>query len=72
MNRMQGRPTTDSKLEKPFRLIIGGGSGTGKTTFLQRLVNEEHFSSPFDKIVYCYPEYLVDIPVLGSDKFVRK
>ena len=63
MNRMQGRPTTDSKLEKPFRLIIGGGSGTGKTTFLQRLVNEEHFSSPFDKIVYCYPEYLVDIPV---------
>ena len=60
---MQARSTTDSKLEKPFRLIIGGGSGTGKTTFLERLVNANHFSSPFDKIVYCYPEYLVNIPV---------
>ena len=63
MNRMQSRPTSDSMLEKPFRLIIGGGSGTGKTTFMQRLVNENHFSSPFDKIVYCYPEYLVNVPV---------
>ena len=63
MYQFKGRETVDSKLEKPFRLIIGGGSGTGKTTFLQRLVNEGHFSSPFEKIVYCYPDYLIDPPV---------
>lgn len=57
-----GRETIDSKLVKPFRLIIGGGSGTGKTTLLKRLVNENHFSSPFEKIVYCYPDYLEDSP----------
>jgi len=52
----------DSKLEKTFRLIVGGGSGSGKTEFVKRQVNENHFSSPFDKIVYCYPDYLCDIP----------
>ena len=57
-----GRETIDSKLVKPFRLIIGGGSGTGKTTLLKRLVNESHFASPFEKIVYCYPDYLDDSP----------
>ena len=57
-----GREIIDSKLIKPFRIIIGGGSGTGKTTLLKRLVNENHFESPFDKIVYCYPDYLDDSP----------
>ena len=63
MYQFKGRITVDSKIEKPFRLLIAGGSGTGKTTFLQRLVNESHFSSPFEKIIYCYPEYLLDPPV---------
>ena len=60
----------DSKLEKPFRLIVGGGSGTGKTTFVKKLVDNNHFSSPFDKIVYCYPDYLTEVPV-ELDKIVE-
>ena len=63
MRRFHGREIFDSKIEKPFRMIIGGGSGTGKTCFTQQLVNQNHFSSPFDKIVYCYPEYLLESPV---------
>ena len=62
MHLITAREIPDSKLEKPFRLIVGGGSGSGKTEFVKRLVNESHFSSPFDKIVYCYPEYLCDVP----------
>ena len=55
---IEAREICDSRLEKPFRLIIGGGSGSGKTSFLKQLVDLNHFSSPFDKIVYFYPEYL--------------
>ena len=46
MRRFHGREIFDSKIEKPFRMIIGGGSGTGKTSFTQKLVNANHFSSP--------------------------
>ena len=63
MRRFHGREIFDSKIEKPFRMIIGGGSGTGKTSFTQKLVNANHFSSPFDKIIYCYPDYLIECPV---------
>ena len=45
-------------IEKPFRLIVAGGSGAGKTNFVQRLVNEQHFSSPFDNVRYYCPEYM--------------
>ena len=63
MRRFHGREIVDSKIEKPFRMIVGGGSGTGKTSFTQDLVNKNHFSSPFDKIIYCYPDYLLETPV---------
>ena len=63
MRCFHGREIVDSKIEKPFRMIVGGGSGTGKTYFTQKLVNANHFSTPFDKIVYCYPEYLLESPV---------
>jgi len=62
MHLIRAQEIPDSKLEKPFRLIVGGGSGSGKTEFVKKLVNENHFSSPFEKIVYCYPEYLCDVP----------
>ena len=60
---VEGREICDSRLEKPFRLIIGGASGSGKTCLLQKIVDSSHFSSPFDKIVYFYPEYLPEPPI---------
>ena len=60
---VEGREICDSRLEKPFRLIIGGASGSGKTYLLQKIVDSSHFSSPFDKIVYFYPEYLPEPPI---------
>ena len=62
MQTVVGREIIDTKLEKPFRILIGGGSGTGKTTLLKKIVDQNHFSSPFDKIIYCYPEYLRNVP----------
>ena len=62
MASIMGTNISDGKLKKPFRLIIAGGSGTGKTTFLRQLVDNSHFETPFDKVVYSYPDYLTDMP----------
>jgi len=62
MRLLTAHEVCDSKLEKPFRLIVGGGSGSGKTEFVKELVNKNHFSTPFDKVIYCYPDYLEEIP----------
>lgn len=67
---LTGKIINDCKLQKPFRLMISGGSGTGKSTMLQKLVDESHFSSPFDKIIYCYPDYL-DEPPMSFDQIVE-
>ena len=61
---LSGKEVACCKLQKPFRLLISGGSGTGKSTILKQLVDESHFSSPFDKIIYCYPDYLDEPPML--------
>ena len=63
MHLITAHEIPDCKLEKPFRLIVGGGSGSGKTEFVKELVNKNHFSSPFEKIIYCYPDYLTDVPI---------
>ena len=67
---ISGKLIEDSKLQKPFRLLVGGGSGTGKSTLVKKLVDESHFESPFDNIVYCYPGYL-DEPPLQFDQIVE-
>ena len=60
---VEGREICDARLEKPFRLIVGGASGSGKTSLIKDIIDQSHFSSPFDKIVYFYPEYLPDVPI---------
>ena len=50
-----------NKLICPFRLIIAGGSGSGKTELVKRMLREEIFER-FDDIHYCYPNYLTEIP----------
>ena len=51
----------DLRLEKPFRLIVAGGSGSGKTEFVRELVENNYFSSEFNKIIYNFPDYIDDL-----------
>ena len=60
---IEGLVVGDKKIEKPFRLIAAGGSGSGKSCFVQKLIEENHFSSPFDEICYIYPDYLDECPM---------
>ena len=60
---VQGLQVDPPKLQKPFRLLVGGGSGSGKSCFVKRLVEENHFDSSFNQIVYIYPNYLDECPM---------
>lgn len=59
---IKGLLVGQQKLEKPFRLIVAGGSGSGKSCFVKQLVEKSHFESPFDYISYIYPDYLDECP----------
>ena len=63
MRLVNGHEICDFKLKKPFRLIIGGGSGCGKTKITKQIVDNNFFQSKFDKIIYNYPEYLNEVDV---------
>ena len=60
---VEGRAISDIKLEKPFKLIVGGGSGAGKSEFIKKLLDKNFFSSSFNRIIYSYPHYLNDVPI---------
>ena len=53
----------DYKISMPFRLLISGSSGTGKTTFIEKLLKSDRIDEEFSKIYYCYPYNLGDPPV---------
>ena len=67
---IEGREIEGLKLQKPFRIIVAGGSGCGKTEFVKKLVNKNFFESKFDNIIYIYPDYLNEVPA-EFDKFVE-
>ena len=50
----------DDFIARPFRIIVAGASGAGKTEIVKKLVKEIH--NDFVSIHYCYPDYLTDIP----------
>ena len=58
----------DYKLTTPFRMLISGSSGTGKTTFIEKLILSER-TPEFSLIYYCYPFELGDPPVDWDKKF---
>jgi len=49
-------------LQTPFRLIVAGPSGAGKTELVKQIVDNELYTSKLDNIVYCYPGYLDEVP----------
>ena len=53
--------SVSNRLASPFRLIVAGGSGSGKTELVKRMIKED-LSKRFKDIHYCYPSYLTEIP----------
>ena len=53
----------DYKLKTPFRMLISGSSGTGKTTFIEKLLKSNRIDREFSTVYYCYPYTLGDPPV---------
>ena len=54
---------SDYKLKTPFRMLISGSSGTGKTTFIENLLKSNRIDKEFTTVYYCYPYTLGDPPV---------
>ena len=59
---IEGLDIGQNVLTTPFRLIVSGGSGSGKTEFVKQLVNKRFYSEPIRDVIYCYPDYLTEIP----------
>jgi len=56
--------------QHPFRAIISGASGTGKTAWLiNQLIRKD---SPFDRVIWCAPEYSLNQPKLKKLKEILK
>ena len=49
-------------LQRPFRLLVGGSSGSGKTELVKKMIHENYFGERFNEIHYCYPAYLESVP----------
>ena len=56
----------DKFFKTPFRIIVAGGSGCGKSTFVEKMVSESLQS--FEHLAYIYPEYLDSPPMKFSTK----
>ncbi len=53
----------ETKFTSPFRMILSGSSGAGKTHFAGELLQNDIFDSNFEYIYYFHPCYLEEAPV---------
>ena len=61
---LSGRIIPETKFSFPFRMILAGSSGSGKTHFAGELLKRNDlFDEPVSNIYYYYPFYLDDAPV---------
>ena len=60
----KGLVCDDNFFKKPFRIIVAGGSGCGKSTFVEKMVSES--LSGIDNLAYIYPDYLDSPPIKFS------
>ena len=51
------------KLPHVFTCLVAGTSGTGKTTFITKVLENNLMTFIPRKIIYLYPEELDDLPV---------
>lgn len=57
------------KLQTPFKMLLSGSSGSGKTTFVEDLIKFKKIKNKVSQIIYHYPEALVHPPVDWHSKF---
>lgn len=57
------------KLQTPFKMLLSGSSGSGKTTFVEDLIKFKKIKNKVSQIIYHYPEALVTPPVDWHNKF---
>ena len=50
-------------LPKNFRLLISGPTGSGKTTWVEKLIKSKRIKHKFKHIYYCYPDHFEEPPV---------
>jgi hypothetical protein len=56
--------------QHPFRAVVSGASGTGKTGWLiKQLIRKD---SPFDRVIWCAPDYSLNQPKLKKLKEILK
>ena len=51
------------KLRPPFKMLLSGSSGSGKTTFVEDLIRFNKIEGGVSQIIYHYPEALADPPI---------
>ena len=49
----------DPRFKPPFTMLIAGGSGCGKTTFVERLIKHlpDMITQPQDSVIWCYNQW---------------
>ena len=57
----------ETNFTSPFRMILSGSSGAGKTHFAGELLQNNIFDSDFEYIYYFHPCYLEEAPVNWHD-----
>ena len=60
---VKGHIIENAKLSFPFRMILSGSSGSGKTFFAGELLKADLFEDKITNIYYYYPCYLKEAPV---------
>ena len=60
---VKGYILENCKFSSPFRIILSGSSGSGKTFFAGKLLESNLFEDDIQNIFYYYPCYLKEAPV---------
>ena len=70
MRKLSGFTVSDTKFTFPFRMILSGSSGSGKTFFAGQLLRRNDlFKEQVSNVVYYYPGYLSCVPVNWEHEF---
>ena len=52
-----------NQLPRNFRMLVSGPTGSGKTSFVEELIQSDRVEKKFENIYYCYPDHFEEPPV---------